>query len=86
MMTWMNVDHHVSPACRRMHLVPQRMMSMARALPMALMRRCVPPMPGMTPSDTSGCTNPHRCASSRPFRILGGDLSPCRSGPSATTA
>ena len=39
----------------REHLVPQRMMSMARDLPTALIRRCVPPMPGITPSVTSGC-------------------------------
>ena len=29
---------------------------MALLLPMALISRCVPPMPGMTPRLTSGCT------------------------------
>ena len=30
---------------------------MALALPTARVRRCVPPMPGMTPSLISGCPN-----------------------------
>ena len=38
------------------HLTPHRMTSMALLLPMALISRCVPPMPGMTPKLTSGCT------------------------------
>ena len=36
---------------------PVRLMSIALALPTARVRRCVPPMPGMTPSLISGWPN-----------------------------
>ena len=36
---------------------PVRIISMALALPTARVSRCVPPMPGMTPSLISGCPN-----------------------------
>lgn len=34
---------------------PVRIISMARLLPTARVRRCVPPMPGITPREISGC-------------------------------
>ena len=37
------------------HLLPVSIMSMAFALPTARVRRCVAPMPGITPSASSGC-------------------------------
>ena len=37
------------------YLSPVSTISMALLTPTALMSRCVPPMPGNTPSCTSGC-------------------------------
>lgn len=59
--------HHAALACFSSHrtaarlsshkpaAAPVRIISIARLLPTARVRRCVPPMPGITPREISGC-------------------------------
>lgn len=55
--SWTIENVESAAACERgSHLSPVRIISMALLLPTALISRWVPPMPGMTPSEISGCT------------------------------